>query len=141
MRHIVLRLIKRETSRHSGGNSVTDGVVTVCEETYRALSRWVGEDGCHALFSRSFAETRIEFHELAEIELNAGKQPYLSGIAEAKKKHDDASIAGALESMLFHLFTLLSRLLGEDMANKLIEQGFASNERVSAKTTRRSEIE
>ena len=41
----------------------------------------------------------------------------------------DAATAEALESMLVHLIQLLGRLIGDDMATKLIERSVGVSER------------
>jgi hypothetical protein len=43
--------------------------------------------------------------------------------------HGDAATAEALESMLVHLVELLGRLIGDDMATKLIERSVGVSER------------
>ncbi len=43
--------------------------------------------------------------------------------------HGDAATAEALESMLVHLVELLGRLIGDDMATKLIERSLGVSER------------
>ena len=98
--------------------------MAACEKAYMALGRWVGADGCHALFSRALAEARAEFPALSKIELNPTVEPYISGVASSLNKNDDAALAEGLESVLLHVFSLLSRLIGKDVADKLIQQSF-----------------
>jgi hypothetical protein len=43
--------------------------------------------------------------------------------------HGDAATAEAFESMLVHLVELLGRLIGDDMATKLIERSLGVSER------------
>ena len=43
--------------------------------------------------------------------------------------YGDAASAEALESMLVHLIELLGRLIGDDMADKLIERSFEASKR------------
>ena len=102
---------------------------TACDHLYQALSRWVGPDGCHALFTRGLAEARAEYPALAQIQLRARSQPYIDGVPETIMAHGDAATAEALESMLVHLVELLGRLIGDDMATKLIERSVGVSER------------
>jgi hypothetical protein len=95
---------------------------------YRELSRWVGPDGCHALFTRALTETRTDYPALAQIQLRARSEPYIDGVAETIMAHGDPATAGALESMLVRLVELLGRLIGDDMAMKLIERSLAASE-------------
>jgi hypothetical protein len=74
------------------------------------------------LCTRALAEARREYPALADIQLRARSQPYVDGVAETIMAHGDAATAEALESMLVHLVELLGRLIGDDMATKLIER-------------------
>ena len=53
--------------------------------------------------------------------------------------HGDAATAEALESMLVHLVELLGRLIGDDMATKLIERSVGVSERGNALSDDRRE--
>ena len=102
------------------------------DDLYRELSRWVGLDGCHALFSRSLSEARTDFPALAQIEIRARSQPHIDGVAETIMARGDPATAEALEFMLERLVELLGRLIGDDMATKLIERSFSASERTQA---------
>jgi hypothetical protein len=86
------------------------------------LSRWVGPDGCHALFTRALAEARSRHPALAQIHLRVRSDPYVDGVAETTAAHGEPAAAEALEAMLAFLIELLGRLIGEDMAMKLIQR-------------------
>lgn len=121
MQDIVVRLITRENSDTS---TQSESVIAACEKAYVALAHWVGADGCHALFARALAEARSDFPALSSIELNPGGKSYISGVAGFLKKNNDDALAEGMESVLLRVFTLLSRLIGKDVADKLIEQSF-----------------
>jgi hypothetical protein len=131
-REIAGRLISSRRSERKGGETAARAAAAACDNLYRELSRWVGSDGCHALFTRALAETRIEYPALAQIQLRARSEPYIDGIAETIMAHGDPATAEALESMLVRLVELLGRLIGDDMAMKLIERSLASSERGDA---------
>jgi hypothetical protein len=122
------RLISSHRSERSEGDSAARAAATACDLLYQALSRWVGPDGCHALFTRGLAEARAEHPALAQIQLRARSQPYVDGVLETIMAHGDAATAEALESMLVHLVELLGRLIGDDMATKLIERSVGASE-------------
>lgn len=63
----------------------------------------------------------------------------MNGVAEAITAHGDAAIAEALESMLVRLIALLGRLVGDDMATKLIDRSLAASERSDAPSDGRRE--
>ena len=116
-RQIVRRLI-------GGGDTAACGAA--CDDLYRDLSRWVGPDGCHALFKRALAETRATHPALERLQLRAHSDPYIEGVADALAEHGEAAAADAFESLLFSLVELLGRLIGDDMASKLIERSLAA---------------
>ena len=97
------------------------------DHLYQSLSRWVGFDGCHALFTRAHANARATHSLLADIQLRARSTPYLDGVEETVDKHGAAETVEALESMLVVLIELLGRLIGDDMATKLIERDLAES--------------
>jgi hypothetical protein len=131
-REIAGRLISSRRSERKGGETAARAAAAACDNLYRELSRWVGSDGCHALFTRALADTRIEYPALAQIQLRARSEPYIDGVAETIMAHGDPATAEALESMLVRLVELLGRLIGDDMAVKLIERSLASSERGDA---------
>jgi hypothetical protein len=97
------------------------------DHLYQSLSRWVGFDGCHALFTRAHANARATHPLLANIQLRARATPYLAGVAETVDQHGAAQTVEALESMLVVLIELLGRLIGDDMARTLIERDLAGS--------------
>lgn len=132
-------MIRARHSESKSADTATRNAADACDNLYRELSRWVGPDGCHALFARALAETRVEHPALAQIQLRARSEPYIDGVAETIIAHGDPATAVALESMLVRLVELLGRLIGDDMAMKLIERSLASSERNDASSASRRE--
>jgi len=128
-REIVRRLIDSQGSERTDGD--TSARAAAGDHLYRELSRWVGPDGCHALFTRALADARKEHEQLSEIQLRPGSDPYLGGVTETVAAYGDRATAEALESMLVHLVELLGRLIGDDMATKLIERSSFASERAN----------
>ena len=126
-RQIARRLIN---ARRPGrpGDTPARAAAAACDHLYWDLSRWVGRDGCHALFTRALAQARTDYPVLEEIRLRAQSEPYVEGVAEIIMAHGDAATSEALESMLIRLVELLGRLIGDDMAMKLIERSLAAPE-------------
>jgi len=115
----------RETDG-KGGHGRARAAAAACDHLYQNLSRWVGRDGCHALFTRALAEAQVEHGVLEQIKLRPLSQPYLDGVPETIMAGGDGETADALESMLVHLIELLVRLLGDDMATKLVERSMGT---------------
>jgi hypothetical protein len=84
-RRIARRLISIHRSERSEGDSAARAAATACDHLYHALSRWVGPDGCHALFTRGLAEARTEYPALAKIQLRARSQPYIDGVPPMRR--------------------------------------------------------
>ena len=126
-RQIARRLVDSRRSERTGPDVAARAAASACEHLYRELSTWVGPDGCHALFTRALAQAQTEHHALSQIQLRARSEPYIDGVAATIVAYGDAATAEALESVLVHLVELLGRLIGGDMAMKLIERSlFAS---------------
>ena len=76
---------------------------------------------------------------MGQIQLRARSEPYIEGVAETIMAHGDAATADALELMLADLVELLGRLIGDDMAMKLIERSLAASETGATSDGRREE--
>lgn len=128
-REIVRRLIGGRPHKQQRGDTAARAAASACDSLYRELSRWVGSDGCHALFARALAETRPQYPALEKIQLRPRSEPYIEGVADSIMARGDPETAEALESMLIRLVELLGRLIGDDMAGKLIARTFDSEQR------------
>lgn len=128
-RHIARRLIDRERSGRAGDDSAAGLAAIACDHLYHDLSRWLGPDGCHALFVRARALARPDWPALEQIHLRRGSTPYVYGVAEAILARGDAATADGLEWTLVRLIELLGRLIGDDMTSTLIERGSVPSER------------
>jgi hypothetical protein len=81
----------------------------------------VGDEGCSALFSRALARTESEHPALKEIRnLNNGTV-HLDGVVASVEAHGVAPVATAIEALFATLVDVLGRLIGEDMAMKLLD--------------------
>jgi hypothetical protein len=126
-RQIAWRLIRSRPSWKATGDDHARTAADACGHLYRELSRWVGPDGCHALFSRALAQTRAKHPALEQIQLHARKDPYVEGVAEAIIAHGEPATADSLEAMIANVVQVLGRLIGDDMAMKLIERSLTAD--------------
>jgi hypothetical protein len=138
-RQIARRLINSHRFGRAESDPAARAAAAACDQLYRELSRWVGPDGCHALFSRALAQAGTEHPVLEKIQLHARSEPYIDGVAETIMAHGDPATAEALESMLVRLVELLGRLIGDDMATKLIERNVSASKRGSRSSHNRRE--
>lgn len=127
-RTLARRVIDAGRSQSIAGDGASGAAAAACSYLYGELSRWIGSEGCHALFTRALAEARKESPPLQSIQLSARLVPYVQGIDTAVAAHGDAETAAGVEVLLLHLVELLGRLIGDDMATKLIEPVLAKAE-------------
>ncbi len=122
-RELVRNLIDLEVdSRSDEVPAAATATLETSERLYRELSRWVGTAGCHALFTRALADAQTSHPLLIGLRVQSQTQPYFNGSAEIIDAHGPAATAEALEAMLVTLVEILGRLIGDDMAMKLILQ-------------------
>ncbi len=126
---VARRLIDTRHPDRGAGDGAARAAAEACGKLYNALSRWVGSDGCHALFTRALSQGLASHPALATIRLQVRSDPYVEGVAETTIAHGDAVAAAALEAMLAFLIQLLGRLIGDDMAMKLIERSLVESSR------------
>jgi hypothetical protein len=136
-RKLARRLIESRRSEGSQGESPAHAAAAAADRLYRELSRWVGLDGCYALFSRALSQAQTDYPALGKIQISARSQPHIDGAAETIMARGDPATAEGIEFMLERLVQLLGRLIGDDMAKKLIERCLAAPEPDS--TERREE--
>lgn len=116
------RLIEREAMRATGPHARSTAAHAACEHLYRGLSRWLGVDGCQALFQRVLESTQEDQPALAEIQAHGGDSGRgLDGVAKAVARSGDDVTAAALEVLLAELIDLLGRFIGADMVVTLAE--------------------
>jgi len=138
-REVARGLISRHRSGHSGSDANARAASDACAHLYHELSRWLGPEGCHALFKRALAQTRRHHPALEQLQLRAQSERYVEGIAEAIMAHGDAATSGALESLLTNLVELLGRLIGDDMAMRLIEPSLPPGDSDASASRKREE--
>lgn len=121
-RDLARRLIDSGGAGQAHGLASADATAAACDRVYRGLSRWIGRDGCHALFTRALAQARSSHPLLEQIKLDPRSGDYVDGMAPVIMQYGNAAATSALEAMLVVLIELLARLIGDDMATRLIGQ-------------------
>ena len=124
-RDLAKRLLDRETAAGNSDTTRASAAAQAGEELYRALSRWIGSDGCHALFTRARAQEQAANRPLESLRLSPRHDPYILGVEEAIGEYGNGPTADAIESMLVGMIELLGRLIGVDMATSLIERSLS----------------
>jgi hypothetical protein len=120
-RELAVRLLTRGPSEPPRSNTEA-APDRVCAGVSDGLSRWIGREGCRALFARALANARADgTHPVLDlVRVSTGSVSCLDGLAEgAARCGPDAAAAGAT-AILSELIALLGRLIGDDMALSLL---------------------
>lgn len=124
-RSLALRLLAKGRAPTADASEGSDPVAPT-EDMFRALagelSRWFGPFGYHALFSRALAEAKRHHPALDNIRIRSAADPSLEGLAESVAGYGTDAVTEGIIAMLMAFIDLLSRLIGEDMALKLLDQ-------------------
>jgi hypothetical protein len=102
-----------------------------CARLRAVLTRWIGSEGYHALVDRALAQSRAEHPALAGLHCQGSD---LKGVAAAAGVHTAAEVRDGALALVARLIDLLSRLIGEEMATRLVEQAWAGGVRPAAST-------
>jgi hypothetical protein len=123
-RELASQLLTRETSTPHGADR-TGAADRVCRRVSDELARWMGSDGCRALFARALATAQAAGGQpvLEMVRISAGSVYCLDGLTEGAVRHGAAAANEAAAAVLSALIELLGRLIGDDMALSLLERG------------------
>ncbi|HWZ59257.1 MAG TPA: hypothetical protein VNW46_09795 [Gemmatimonadaceae bacterium] len=122
-RELASRLLTRETSEPKGPDT-TVAADRVCRRVSDELARWIGSDGCRALFARALATAQAagDHPALEMVRISARSVYCLDGLTESAARHGAAAATEGAEAVLAALIELLGHLIGDDMAYNLLEQ-------------------
>jgi len=106
------------------GDSTTPDDVAVaatrmCTELRVGLTRWVGAMGYRALIDRALLLGRAEHSALGSLSCHGGDEPVTTAGVRA---HSAAEVATGMVALVAALVELLGRIIGEEMAVRLVEQ-------------------
>jgi len=87
----------------------------------------MGNDGCNALLVRALARTEANHPALKNICRLSGGDIHLDGVLASVETHGVAAVTAAIEALLAALVEILGRLIGEDMAIRLIDHDAAGS--------------
>jgi len=115
------RLLARETSAAREPAMVAAALQRACMRVSANLRDSMGDDGRDALLARAIARTESDHPALKDLrKLNHGAIQ-LDGILASVEAHGVAPVTTAIEAMLAALVDVLGRLIGEDMAMRLLD--------------------
>ena len=114
-----LRLWAGATRGSAEPQAVVSAADQVCDRLRVGLGRWIGAEGYRALLGRALALTRPEFPLLTGLLCDGKDGPEA---ASAVRRHGPAEVAEGIVGLVATLIDLLSRIVGEEMATRLVEQ-------------------
>ena len=94
----------------------------VTTELAQALARWFGPYGYHALLTRALGEATVKHPALAGVGVRDALTPVLDGLDEALATHDPDAVLEGVIAVVAGVIALLARVIGEDMALRLVER-------------------
>ena len=86
------------------------------------LARWFGPYGYHALLTRALSEASRQHPLLAAVRVRDPLTPLLDGLDEALETNDPDAVLEGVTAVIAGVIALLARVIGEDMALRLVEQ-------------------
>ena len=97
---------------------VAAAATRMCTELRAGLSRWVGAMGYRALIDRALLLARAEHQALGSLSCHGQDEPVT---ATAVRAHSAAEVATGMVALVAALVELLGRIIGEEMAVRLVE--------------------
>ena len=120
-------LIAHETRNAGSGSDTVAPVANALRDIAVELSRWVGPDGCRALFTRALSRAGQQHAFLADLQLISHSPPVLTGVDESIRSNGAHTVSVGLGAVLVQLLELLQSLIGADLTLKLAEQVTAAD--------------
>jgi hypothetical protein len=116
---VARRLWQRAVGDSSTPEDVAVAATRMCTELRVGLSRWVGAMGYHALIDRALLLARAEHPALSSLQCHGGDEPVPTNAVRA---HSPAEVATGMVALVAALVELLGRIIGEEMAVRLVDQ-------------------
>jgi hypothetical protein len=91
----------------------------MCTQLRLRLGRWIGATGYRALLDRALGLARAEHPALGGLSCHGEEE---LDVAAAVRAHGAAEVAAGMMAVVAVLIDLLGRLIGEEMALRLVEQ-------------------
>jgi len=99
------------------------------------LSRWFGIDGTNALFARALVRAQADHPALANVTYAHQSAVCLERLAESARIHGANAAADGVAATLTALIELLGRLIGQDIALRLVEHSLQADAAADVRET------
>jgi hypothetical protein len=117
------RMIARDAA-HADAAEARDIALALqrtCRHVSETLRDSLGDDGCNALLSRALARTEAHHPALKLIRRQDERGIHLDGVVAAAETAGSAQATAAVEALLGALMDVLGKLIGEDMAIRIMD--------------------
>jgi hypothetical protein len=121
-RELVGRILARETNGRDPAATTISAANGALQQLHDQLARWFGPDGAQAVLSRAADRARVGHSALAELRIRLPERPRLDGPTHAATVPDAAEITDALVALFTAVGSVLTRVIGADMASRLLGQ-------------------
>jgi hypothetical protein len=123
------RLLARDAAPGRVGDQTlaADALQRSCSRVFDNLRDAMGDDGCTALLARALARTEDRHPALKDMRRYNDGSIHLDGVVAAVEAHGVTAVTAATEALLAALVDVLARLIGEDMAIRLIDHDAAGS--------------
>lgn len=117
------RVLEREVTRHddAGPAAIATALQLVSARVCSNLRDAMGVAGCDALMARARTRVERDHPALGDLCGQNGADLQLDAMVARIEAHGVAAVTAAIEALLAALIDILSRLIGEDMAIRLID--------------------
>lgn len=123
-----MRLLSRESGARETAEDVATGLGRVLGRLEAHLGRRFGVEGFHALAARTLDLVRAQNHTLGE-DVPRSSDPTWSDTLAARLRERSAPDATEFATVLLATFiALLSRMLGPDLAARLVEESWRTED-------------
>ena len=123
-RDLAHQILERDLAGVEKPTPVT--VAAAAELAFQRLSdnlvRWLGPEGSHALFTRALALAQAENRALRVVPPPARSALFLDALAANAEPHEVGVVTEGVVMIMTTLIELLTRLIGEDLTNRLVAE-------------------
>ena len=120
----LLASIGLSTTSASGAISDSQPVAPLVVDAFRvlgqALVQWCGPFAYHAVLARAVSLAQVAVPAMKQLRLLAPPAVTLEGFEDIEAMHGDALLLGGVNALLAALITILDRVIGEDLAIRVV---------------------
>jgi hypothetical protein len=128
---------RRLWARYAGDEATAEGLASASERLFleleARLTRWVGAEGFRVLWGRALEQAQAAHPALASF---SDREWGGRAMASAVQVHSGRQVAAGVIAVLATLIDLLGRIIGEEMAVRLVEQAGEPSSRAESSIRR-----